>query len=156
MDNVTKKLTLLSQIAKEFNNRNITWAIGASMLLYFKGIVSEFHDIDIMVAEEDIDQTKEVLSSFGSMQSPNPNITYKTSCFMEFAVDGIEIDVMAGFVIIHDDKEHHFPLMKEHIKDFTEIEGVRIPLQTLEEWRTYYQLMGRNEKVDLIDAWQER
>lgn len=155
MDNVTKKLTLLSQIAKELNSRNITWAIGASMLLYFKGIVSEFHDIDIMVSEEEIDVVKEVLLSFGMIQETNLSETYKTKHFLEFIVDNVEIDVMAGFVIINEDKEHHFTLKKAHIKDFTEIKGIRIPLHSLEEWRTYYQLMGREEKVNLIDAWQK-
>jgi hypothetical protein len=156
MDDANSKLNLLSQIAKELNNKEVTWAIGASMLLYFKGIVSEFHDIDIMVTEECIDQTIEILSSFGIMQSPNPNVSYKTNHFIEFLVEGVEIDVMAGLVILNQEKEHRFTLTKENIKEFTEINGVRIPLQSLEEWRTYYHLMGREEKVNLIDAWQKR
>lgn len=155
MENVKNKLTLLSQIGEELNDKNITWAIGASLLLYFKGIVSEFQDIDLMVTEEEIDIVKEILLSFGKLQTPNPNADYKTKYFLEFQVDGVDIDVMAGFVIVNKDKEHHFPLKKEQIKDFTEINGVRIPLQSLEEWRTYYQLMGRDEKVNRIDAWQK-
>jgi hypothetical protein len=155
MENVKSKMMLLSQIAKELNRKNVTWAIGASMLLYFKGIVSDFHDIDIMVTEEEIEIVKGVLLSFGKMQTPKPNVRYKTSYFLEFQINGIDVDVMAGFNITNNDKEHHFPLKKEHIKDFTEINGIRIPLQSLEEWRMYYQLMGRDEKVDMIDAWQQ-
>jgi len=154
MNDINKKLNQLSLIAKELNQNNVTWAVGASMLLYFKGIVTEFHDIDIMVTEEEIDLVKEVLSTFGSLQDPNPNITYKTKHFMEFLVDGVEIDVMAGFVIINKGEEHHFALMKENIKEFTQISGITIPLQSLDEWHTYYQLMGRDEKVNLIDAWK--
>jgi hypothetical protein len=75
---------------------------------------------------------------------------------MEFIVDGIEIDVMAGFVILNQEKEHHFTLTKENIKDFAEINGIKIPLQSIEEWRIYYQLMGRDEKVSLIDAFEQR
>lgn len=153
MENIQFKLTLLSQIAKELNNRNVTWAIGASMLLYFKGITSEFHDIDIMVSEEEFNIAKEVLLSFGKMQPPNPNDKYGTRYFGEFIVDGVDIDVIAGFVIIDKDKEYCFPLKRETIKDFTEVNGIRIPLQALEEWHTYYQLMGRTEKVKMIEAW---
>ncbi|MEI7883850.1 MAG: hypothetical protein WCI30_00695 [Clostridia bacterium] len=155
MENIKYKLTLLSQIAKELNNRNLTWAIGASMLLYFKGIVSEFQDIDIMVTEDEIAIVKEVLLAFGKLQAPKPNVSYKTKHFLEFQVNGVDIDIMAGFVILNEDQEHHFPLKKEHIQDFTELNGIRIPLQSLAEWRTYYQLMGRTEKVNLIDAWQQ-
>lgn len=153
MENVQTKLTLLSQIAKELNNRKVTWAIGGSMLLYFKGITSEFRDIDIMVSEDDFEIVKEVLSSFGKMEPPNPNDKYKTRFFGEFNIDGIEIDIMAGFIIIDKDKEYYFPLKQESIKDSMEVNETRIPLQALEEWRNYYQLMGRIEKVKMIDDW---
>lgn len=123
------------------------------MLLYFKGITSEFHDIDIMVSEEEFDTAKEVLLAFGKMQPPNPDNKYRTRYFAEFIVDGVDIDVMAGFIIIDKDKEHYFPLKQDAIKDFTEVNGIRIPLQAIEEWHTYYKLMGRNEKVKMIDAW---
>jgi hypothetical protein len=154
MKNIKDKLTILSKIAKELNNKKVTWAIGASVLLYFKGIVPEFNDIDIMIAEEDVEAVKEVMISLGKKQAPNPNIVYKTRCFLEFEVDGVEIDLMAGFIVIDRDKEYYFPLKKEDIKDFKEIDGIKIPLQSLEEWRTYYQLMGRDEKVHIIDAWR--
>ena len=55
-----KKILILRRIAHTFNEANITWALGASMLLYFKGITSEFRDIDIMVANEDITSAKEI------------------------------------------------------------------------------------------------
>lgn len=81
MENLEKKLTVLSYIAKELNHKNVTWAIGASMLLYFKGITSEFHDIDITVSEKDVEITKSVLMSFGSIHTPNPSVKYKTKYF---------------------------------------------------------------------------
>lgn len=60
---------------------------------------------------------------------------------------------MAGFGIIYQDKEYYFPLKKEDIKDFTEVQGIKIPLQSIEEWRIYYKLMERDEKVKMIDAY---
>jgi hypothetical protein len=156
MTKIEHKLTVLSQIAQELNQKNITWAVGASLLLYFKGIVTDFHDIDIMVAEDDANEAKAVLLSIGTLQPPSPNISYKTKHFMEFIVEGVEIDVMAGFVIMSNDIEHNFPIKAENIKEFTQLNEVQIPLQSLEEWRVYYQLMGRFEKVELIDAWHQR
>lgn len=154
MENLDKKLTILSQIANKLNEKNITWAVGASMLLYFKGATSEFHDIDIMVAEDDVELAKDVLLSFGNIQTPNLNIKYKTKYFLEFNVDGIDIDLMAGFIIISKDKEYYFPLKKDNIYDYTEVNKIKIPLQSIEEWRNYYELMGRDEKVKMIDAWR--
>ncbi len=92
MESIEKKLTILSKIAEELNARGVTWAVGASLLLYFKGIVTAFNDIDLMISEEDYEAAKEI----------------------------------------------------------------RIPLQSLEDWRHYYQLMGRTEKVRLIEASQSK
>ena len=57
MAEMQKKIELLQKIAHRFNEANIEWALGASMLLYFKGIISEFHDIDLMVSVHDADRS---------------------------------------------------------------------------------------------------
>lgn len=148
---IEEKLMILSKVAKEFNGNNITWAVGASLLLYFKGITKEFADIDIMVAEGDAKRVKEILLSFGELYPKGSNEQYKTRDFMEFNIEGVDFDVMAGFAIINNDIEHYFPLHKKDIKDYIEIKGTTIPLQSIEEWRTYYKLMNRTEKVKIIN-----
>lgn len=55
---IQHKLEILSQIAKKLNEGHITWAVGGSLLLYFKGIVDEFHDIDLMVHADDAEEAK--------------------------------------------------------------------------------------------------
>lgn len=151
MESVKKKLMVLSNIARKLNQRNLTWAIGGSLLLYFKGITNEFHDIDIMVAEEDVKVLKEIMLTFGQLFPPNPKVEYKTKHFLEFNVEGVEIDVMAGFTIVNRENEYYFPLRAGSVNDFTEVNGVSIPLQSIAEWRKYYELMGRTEKVKMID-----
>lgn len=151
MESVKKKLMVLSNIARKLNQRNLTWAIGGSLLLYFKGITNEFHDIDIMVAEEDVEVLKEIMLTFGQLLPPNPKVEYKTKHFLEFNVEGVEIDVMAGFTIVNRENEYYFPLRAGSVNDFTEVNGVSIPLQSIAEWRKYYELMGRTEKVKMID-----
>ena len=42
MSEIQKKIELLQKIAHRFNEANIEWALGASMLLYFKGIISDY------------------------------------------------------------------------------------------------------------------
>jgi hypothetical protein len=145
------KLMVLSQIAKELNQQQITWAIGASLLLYLKGIVQDFHDIDIMVAEADVEKAKNILASLGRQLPANPKELYKTKYFLEFNVDGVEIDIIAGFIIVHEDMDFYFPLEKDRISEYAEINGVKIPLQSIKEWRVYYKLMGRTDKVEIID-----
>ena len=138
-------------IAESLNKNNITWAIGASLLLYFKGIANEFNDIDIIIDEKDVEKVKKILLSFGSLQPKNPNVQYKTKHFLEFKIDDIDFDIISGFVIVCDNDEYYFPLEKNMIKDYININDVNIPLHSIEEWHTYYKLMGRTEKVKMID-----
>lgn len=152
LEKVERKLQILSQIAEKLNTQKITWAIGASLLLYLKGIVTEFHDIDIMVAEEDVEAAQRVLLSQGNQLPPNPKPQYKTKYFLEFHIAGVDVDMIAGFTIVHQGTDFYFPLKKEDIKDYAEINGVKIPLQSIEEWRIYYELMGRTDKVEMLDC----
>lgn len=150
MDN-NDKLAVLVKIAKEFNTVNITWSLGASMLLFFKGITSEFHDIDIMITNEEADLAKEILLSLGGeIQPPNPNGKYKTKTFLEFIINGVDVDIMAGFAIVNKDILYDCSLQSNQIVEYLILNGEKIPLQSVQLWCTYYQLMERKSKVQLI------
>lgn len=145
------KLSVLEKIAKILNQNKITWAISASLLLYFKGIVDDFQDIDIMISEEDVLVVTNLLANYGTLQQNNPNSKYKTRVFLEYVIDNVEIDIMAGFIIVANNSEYYFPLTKKSISEIIVINDTPIPLQSIEEWKTFYSLMGRMEKVKLIE-----
>lgn len=151
MENLEQKLKTLSDIARVLNKNNVTWAVGGSMLLYFKGKTDVFHDIDLMVCQEDVEKLKGLLSPMGTLAPPNPDRQYRTRHFLEFTIDGIDVDVMAGFVIVKDGVEYDCSLMPEQIAEWIQVNGETIPLQALSDWRRYYALMGRTAKVEMID-----
>jgi hypothetical protein len=66
-------------------------------------------------------------------------------------VDGVEIDLIAGFVIEKGDVEYYHPLKRGSALETIELHGAIIPLQSVAEWRTYYEQMGRSDKVAMID-----
>ena len=152
MSEVEGKLKVLSRIAQALNARSLTWAVGGSLLLYIKGIVSDFHDIDIMVAEADADAAEAALSSLGSQLPVKPKDRYRSKRFLRFLIDGVDVDVIAGFTIIYEGEEYYFPLTGKEIKDHAEIDGTLIPLQALGAWRRYYRLMGRDDKAALLEG----
>lgn len=147
-----KKLEVLAKIAHAFNARQLTWAVGASLLLYCKGIVTEFNDIDLMVAEKDAAAAKTLLRSMGKLQPPRPTGQYRSKCFFEFTIEAVEVDLIAGFVIVHNGEEHAFPLDRAAIVETIDLGGEQIQLQSVVDWRNMYTLMGRTEKVQMIDA----
>ncbi len=151
MTAIEKKLSVLLKVAKELNANNITWAIGASLLLYLKKITDSFNDIDIMIAEDDVEKAKSIFLTFGSLKPRDSNVQYKTKEFMEFIIEGVDFDVMAGFIIVNNNFEYYFPLENKDIKEFINIQDIKVPLQSIEDWLIYYKLMNRTDKVNLIN-----
>ena len=91
----TGKIQLLLKIAHRLNEAGVEWALGASMMLYFKDITSDFHDIDLMVVDRDAECVRTILSEMGESCSSDfiPNLMYRTKTFMEFRIDSVEVDV---------------------------------------------------------------
>ena len=145
-----QKLQLLSALAAEFNRQNITWAVGASLLLYLRGYVEDFHDIDLMVTAADAAAMEEILRAHGKLQ-PSENGNYATKCFREFVIDGIDVDMIGGFAIIRDGKVYDCDLYPSQISGYADVYGQKIPLHSVDLWKTYYLLMGRDEKAAILD-----
>ena len=150
MADLTHKLEVLSTVAAHFNQEHITWAVGASLLLYLKGKTDSFHDIDLLILESDVEKGRAILSQLGVIQPPNPDPQYKTKCFIECRIEDVDLDIMAGFTIVRHGVEYDCALKSEEITDHMLINGQTIPLHSLELWKRYYGLMGRKEKADMI------
>ena len=145
------KLEVLYQVAKELNKNNISWAIGASVLLYLKGIVLEFNDLDIVLEVKDVEKTKTIFKDLNATLYPSKdNSGYKTTCFLEYNLNGVDIDLMAGFKIELDGVVHDCSFKASDVKEYAKIKDVDIPLDDLNNWERYYLLMKRLNKVALI------
>ena len=70
---------------------------------------------------------------------------------MEFIINSIDVDVMAGFSILDDGKLYDCSLKKEQIVEWISLDNEKIPLQSPLLWKEYYKRMGRKEKVLMIE-----
>lgn len=74
----------------------------------------------------------------------------------EYILDGVSIDIIARMILEKDHLEYYFPLIKDDIRDSIFLDGVDIKLQSINNWMLYYELMGRMDKVNLIDRYVKR
>ena len=125
------------------------------MLLYIKGITTEFHDIDLMVSTDEEKKVKVILLGMGKIQESNQdqNSIYRTKTFMEFVIDDIDVDVMAGLAILYEGKPYDCSLSENQIVEKIKLGRELVPLQSPQLWCKYYQLMGRKEKVKMIERY---
>lgn len=139
---------VLVKVAKEFNKENITWAIGSSYLLKEKGLIDVCNDLDIFVSLEDIEKVKKILDGIGKIEESKDSKNFKSVYFLEYNIDGIDIDVMAGFTVIKNNHIYKYILDNNSIVENIVKEDTKIYYTSLEDWFVIYQLInGREEKV---------
>lgn len=153
-----KKLeNVLTKISKALNNSDILWSVGASLLLNRYGLADNPTDIDITVSVSDIHKIDKILSSMGQKQPESTSDIYLTDYFYEYVIDGINVDVMAGLKIRSGNSVFTYKFDKESVPHSFEIDNVKIPFSTLEEWSVLYSLMPQREaKVRLINSYFDK
>ena len=92
-----------------------------------------------MVADHDAECVHTILLEMGELRpsDPVPNPMYRTKSFMEFLIESIEetgvlvqVDVMAGFAIVHEGTVYDCSLREEQIVEKMPLGTEVIPLQS--------------------------
>lgn len=146
-----EKIDVLTQIAKAFNKENITWNLGASCMLYLRKITDRFDDIDMMISEKDVVTVKKIMEKLASPQNiGKKSPQYKTKVFLEYKIDGVDVDIMAGFAIDDGKQVHYFPLIDNKNCEVIQLNGTNIYLEDVQMWLKYYTLMNRTDKIKML------
>jgi hypothetical protein len=143
IDEVIKGLTML---AGKLNSAKIKWSLGGSLLLYFKGFISEVNDIDIVVHEDDYLSLLEVLDQYDYTYM-EPNELYLTDHFFSLKSNEIEVDIMINFKVLNNNHLYIYPF---NIKEQIVVDNTLVFLASLDEWYRAYLAMGRVDKAKLI------
>jgi hypothetical protein len=147
-------LNTLSYIGEKLNEGRVIWAVGASMLLNQHGLVDKPNDIDILVDLKDIEKADEIFKNIGEKKEWEKTDDYSTKYFYEYVINGIDVDVMSGLRINYNKGVFEYNFCGRSISEIKKINGVDIPLTSLEEWYVIYQLIsGREAKVNMIEKY---
>ena len=131
----------LEKVTKEFEKHNIRWALGASGLLSFYGIVEEPNDIDIMVSVLDVEEANKVLSELGEKTDLEGYEIY-SDYYDIYTVDDVSIDLIAGFTINSENFQYKFYFSNDLIVEHRPMLSASVPLLYLRDWYFMYILMG--------------
>lgn len=143
----------LKLVGKQLNEGNIRWGIGASVMLFAHGIIQTPRDIDILVHLEDAEKAANILTKIGKIKPKTPSDTCKSKHFYEFIINGIDVEIMAGFTIEHYEGKYLYTFDKNSTPEFIDIDQVKLPLMTVEDWYIIYQVLAnRQEKVQMIEG----
>lgn len=149
---MNNKLSVLHRISSELNNIGALWALGGSAMLYLRGMVDDFHDIDIIIASSSVASVSTCMDSIATRLVTVPNASFNSQQFAQYYMDGIGIDIICDFGIVCDGITHSYDWCDSDVDSTAVLHGTNIPLHSLSVWRQFYMLMGRHSKVQLIDS----
>jgi hypothetical protein len=149
-------LNALIKIYARLEDNQANWVITGSIGMALQGVDLEVHDIDI---QTDKDGAYEIESRF-------PECMVKPVCYSiserirshlgMLEIDGIKIEIMGDIQKRLDDQTWEEPVKVERHRRWVEINGMRIPVLSLEyEYQAYLKL-GRSEKAEMLRKWLQR
>ena len=143
---------VLSELAVKLNEKNIRWGVGASVMLNYYGLVDSPNDIDIIVSSDDSRVADKILMSLGEKNFSSDLEIYKSEFFANYSINGVEVDLIAGFSIKQNSSYFKYDFDKKSITEIWNLEEIEIPVTAIEDWYILYQLMpNKEEKVLLIE-----
>ncbi|GIN62304.1 hypothetical protein J27TS8_22970 [Robertmurraya siralis] len=143
-------LNALTAIGGKINDQKITWGLGGSLLLSFYNLEDNPNDIDILVEENSTYKLNQMLSTIGQCKEAVSSDPFRTTSFSKYLIENMDVDVMGGFAIQHHEGIYKIAFNTHSIVDSKTINGVSIPLCSLEDWYILYWLIPNKQYKALL------
>lgn len=133
---------VVKKVAERMNSSEVKWVIVGTTNHLLQGMSVKLKDIDIIISHNDLEKIKSIFSDFKYEISNSDNEGQK----MNFTFEGFEVEISADYKHSKYFKKRN---EKENIK-ILDLDGVQIPVYTLESEIECYELGGRMEKANKI------
>jgi hypothetical protein len=149
-------LDALRKIYARLEDNNVNWVITGSLGMALQGMDVEVHDIDV---QTDKDGAYEIESRFPEcvIKAVRYSISERIGSHLGILeIAGIKVEIMGDIQKRLDDQTWEEPVKVELYKCWSEIDGMQIPVLSLEyEYQAYLKL-GRNEKAEILRNWLQK
>lgn len=138
---------MFCQLAKRFTEKNIHWALGCSMNLFCRGIVDDFHDLDLIVDIRSINKIKKEMENMGAiLLQTGGNGFCESDVYLHYQLGRVDVDVISGFRLITFNTTYCYEYDSDEI-DWIEVMELKVPLISMEALYVLYYMM---------EGWQPR
>ncbi len=146
-------LKVLRKINAQLNNINVNWAITGSLGFALQGVAIEPNDIDIQTDKRGAYEIERYFSEFVTKRVTFSSTERIRSHLGELMINGIKVEIMGDIQKRNKDGSWENPVSLEHHKRVVEVEGMKVPVLSLEyEYQAYLKL-GRTDKAKILRKW---
>ena len=128
---------IIEIIAEKIRGKNVIWMLAGSTNLKVQGVKTSVRDVDITTNEEGIKLFKNALQDFGVEESFNEKTRAQT---LDCTINGFEVEIQTY-------NDERSMLDKVNIISWNDVE---VPVLPLKHAKTFYEIIGRKEKVDMV------
>jgi hypothetical protein len=141
---------VLRKICARLNEINVNWALTGSLNLALQGVSVEVNDIDILTDTVGAYEIENCISEFVTKKvafSPGETIRSHLGALM---IDGVKVEIMGDVQFKRENGSWEAPADLELSKKTLEIEGMQIPVMSLEhEYQAYVKLRDM-KKLEIL------
>jgi hypothetical protein len=146
-------LAVLRRIYERLKDSDVKWVITGSLGMALQGIDIEVHDIDIQTDQKGAYEIERELSEYVIAPVRYIQSERIRSHLGKLEIDGITVETMGAMQKRTNEQTWEEPVRVEEHRKWVKIEGMRIPVLSLEyEYQAYLKL-GRAEKAKMMKEW---
>lgn len=145
-------LKVLKKIKDRLNDSDINWAVTGSLSFALQGMPVEVHDIDIQTDERGAYEIERLMREYVIRKVEFSQAERIRSYFGALMIDGIKVEIMGDIQKLVDGRWEE-PVDIEKYKKLVYLQGMKIPVLSLDYEYQAYKKMGRIEKAEMIKKW---
>jgi len=151
-----KYLKVLRKIYTQLNDGKVNWVVTGSLGFALQDVPTEVHDIDIQTDKAGAYEIERRFSEFVLRKVAFSSAEKICSRFGVLMIDGIKVEIMGDIRKRLEDGTWEEPVALEQHKRFIEVEGMHIPVLSLEYEYQAYSKLSRIDRAEMLRKWLRR
>jgi hypothetical protein len=150
---VTRYLNVLRMIVQRLEGRAIDWAVTGSCGFALQGLDVAVHDIDLQTDAAGAYAIERALADKSRRKVAHSTGERIRSHFGALEIDGVTVEIMGDIQKRLGDGTWEAPVDIRSHRRWVAIDGMRIPVLSLEYEYTAYLALGRAERAEMLRTW---
>lgn len=144
-----ERMKALREICQLFSEEEIRWTLSCSSSLFFRGMIDDFNDYDILVDARDAEKLLKTLVKHGATLEKDDTQKggyFASPFYREGFFKGIHLDLIANITVCTYGTRYCYEFQEEEL-EWVQIEDFRVPICPVEASLVLYGMM---------EGWQGR
>ncbi|MHB0922846.1 MAG: nucleotidyltransferase domain-containing protein [Bellilinea sp.] len=143
----------LEKITAGLKDEAVIWVVTGSVGMALQGMPLEVHDIDLQTDRDGAYIIERALVNFSVQPVRFVESERIQSLLGMLIIDGIKVEIMGGIQKRLENLEWEQPVQVETYRVWLDVNGMRVPVMSLEYEYQAYLKMGRTQKAEMIRDW---